>query len=77
MHLVGMRAMRLGPAAQNECVAAARRLAALRYAPAVDLLRHVAQSAPANVTTAERRDLLAAALTTCPYRELWSMLEDR
>ncbi|XP_063899549.1 NBAS subunit of NRZ tethering complex-like [Helicoverpa armigera] len=52
-----------GAAGSGASVELARRLAALRHAPAAPLLAHVARTAHAHADTATRRQLYAAALT--------------
>ncbi|XP_052739623.1 NBAS subunit of NRZ tethering complex [Bicyclus anynana] len=74
---VGERALRAGAAGGAAAAAAARRLAALRHAPAAELLARVARHAHAHASTPDRRALLAAALALAPPDQLHHMLTAR
>ncbi|XP_045779272.1 neuroblastoma-amplified sequence-like isoform X2 [Maniola jurtina] len=75
--VVGEYALAAGAAGGGAAGAAARRLAALRHAPAADLLARVARHAQTHATTVDRRNLLAAALTYASQDQLQDMLKAR
>lgn len=74
---VGRKALSAGAAGGGAASTAARRLAALRHRPAAPLLADVAGDAHSHADTAERRYLLAAALTHDTPARLHQLLKHR
>ncbi|CAH1639382.1 unnamed protein product [Spodoptera littoralis] len=77
LQLAAARAMAGGGAGGAAAVELARRLAALRFAPAAGLLSAVGRAAQAHADAATRRQLLAAALAHCPAADIEANLRDR
>ncbi|CAG9580984.1 unnamed protein product [Danaus chrysippus] len=74
---VGRKALSAGAAGGGAASTAARRLAAIRHRPAAPLLADVAGDAHSHADTAERRYLLAAALTHDTPARLHQLLRHR
>ncbi|XP_026319557.1 neuroblastoma-amplified sequence-like [Hyposmocoma kahamanoa] len=74
---VGEAAIAAGPAGYGAALAAARRLAAMRFAPAAALLSHAAAFAHAHADRNTRRGLFAAAATHCPADGIEDILRAR
>lgn len=75
--LVGEYACNAGAAGGAAATEAARSLAALRYAPAAQLLTNVARAVHSHADRNTRRQLYAAALTYCAPTDIDSILRDR
>ncbi|XP_063617124.1 NBAS subunit of NRZ tethering complex-like [Cydia splendana] len=77
LQLVASAAILAGAGGMAAAAGAARRLAALRCAPAAPLLASVARSAHAHADTNARRDLYAAAATYADPKAIEEILRDR
>ncbi|XP_063357979.1 NBAS subunit of NRZ tethering complex-like [Cydia amplana] len=74
---VAAAAIAAGSGGLAAATCAARRLAALRCAPAAPLLAHIARQARAHADTDARRDLYAAAATFADPKDIEQILRDR